>query len=256
MQAGPLQAFALGSIVLFSIVGTLMGLRLLLLARRTREIPELALGLCLVMIATVGYPLSIVSALHQDAGAGVRLALYLLTAGTVDVGIVAVLIFTRKVFRPEAGLASAGVWLGALSLALIVLLNSRVLLASPDAEVFAERARGLGVLGFGIYSSAFVWTALESLAWWRRLTRRAALGLADPVVANRFGLWALWGAGMAAGSTVNGVCMALGLTIHHPVPLLFAALCGLANSAILFLAFFAPSGYLAWLERRSGPASA
>ena len=65
-----------------------------------------------------------------------------------------------------------------------------------------------------------------------------------------------WGVGMAAGSTLNGVYSALGMTIHHPVPLTFAALCGLANSAVLFIAFFAPRGYLAWLESRANRTSA
>ena len=39
----------------------------------------------------------------------------------------------------------------------------------------------------------YLWTSVESLTWWRRMHRRVALGLADPVVANRFFLWGVLG---------------------------------------------------------------
>jgi len=251
MEASALQGFAFASIVVFSLVATILGVRLLLLARRTRALPEFALGLALIMIATLGYPLSIVSLVFADAGLGTRLALYLATAGTVDIGILGTGVFTWRVFRKDSKWAVALVLTGAAIFAVLLVLNSKLMTETSDPVAFVQGARIYSTVYFGVSSFFCGWAAFESLRWWRNLRRRVALSLADPVVANRFLLWALWGLGTTAASLMHGYYTWIGETLHHPIPLTFSAACGIFNAGCLFLAFFAPKGYTAWIRGRS-----
>ena len=41
-------------------------------------------------------------------------------------------------------------------------------------------------------TSVFLWLLIESFRYWNLLRRRLLLGLADPLVANRFLLWGIW----------------------------------------------------------------
>ena len=251
IQAGLLSLLALGAILSFSAVGTLVGVRLLLLARRTREVPELALGLCLVMIATFGYPLSLVSLGFQEADAGLRALLNALTTGSVDLGIVSVLVFNAVVFRAQSGRGWAAVWAGGAGLLVLLVCTSVLVARSPDAPWAAQATRPLTVAFFAIAVSAFGWSALEALGWYRRLRRRLALGLSDAGVVDRFRLWTVWGFSMTMGSVINLVFTAAGQTIHHPVPLFVTAVCGFVNAGALLLAFFAPRSYRARVARRA-----
>lgn len=228
-----------------------MGVRLLRLARRTGELPELALGLCLVMIATFAYPLSIVSLLLQESGAGVRTLIYVATQATVDAGIIAVAVFTARVFRPASRTARAALVVGTLGLLAILVSNSWTVATSLDADTSTALTRDRTVAFFLISTAAFSWTAFEAGAWWLRMRRRAALGLADPVVANRFGLWTAWGVATALGAVINAVGVASGASIHAPAPLLATALLGFVNTGALFLAFFAPSSYVERIARKA-----
>ena len=64
--------------------------------------------------------------------------------------------------------------------------------------MFAGPGHWIGWLG---RTMAIFGVAFESFRYWRMLRRRLRLGLADPVVTNRFLLWAVW----AACSTLNFV---------------------------------------------------
>ena len=51
-----MRLFAILSLVSSLLVATAVGLRLLLLARRTRQLPELALGMGLTLVGLLGMP--------------------------------------------------------------------------------------------------------------------------------------------------------------------------------------------------------
>jgi len=110
-----------------------------------------------------------------------------------------------------------------------------------------------------------IWLTFESLRYFRRLRRREALGLADPVVVNRFLLWGIFSAAtfvnLAADLIAHLLYIALAGTTTELVmevlkPTLFATmivtmtLCMISAGA-LFLTFFAPVRYRSWLEGRS-----
>jgi len=160
-----------------------------------------------------------------------------------DGGVLAVYVFTWRVFRPGSARAQ-GLVLAAAALLLVAWgAQVRGLYALDDLSRAAERLAPWSVLFFAVAATGFAWTAGEALAYHAKLRRRLALGLTDPVVANRCLLWGLSGVFTTTASVVNGLFVATGsASILVAVPLLVTALCGLGNSAVLFLAE-------AWLRR-------
>ena len=94
-----------------------------------------------------------------------------------------------------------------------------------------------------------VWLGSESLLYYQRMRRRLDLGLADPVVANRFALWAI---ASATGTLFLLTSVPpLYLTQGSPwaaVDMAAFALFGIATAGSYWLAFFPPRRYQQWVE--------
>lgn len=179
-----LLALALASTVCFVGVGGFVGIKLLMLARRTRQLPELTVGIGFVLVAFLGYPLGL-AALGLE-GPVARVAF---CVGTVaaSVGSMSIYVFTWRVFRPEEPWARALAGAGMLGLAAVAV-------GSVVEGMHAERVTDPYLVHRQILVGvSYAWTAAESLRYWGLLRRRLVLGLADPLVANRFLLWALSG---------------------------------------------------------------
>ena len=100
---------------------------------------------------------------------------------------------------------------------------------------------------------SFLWTALESLTYHRMLRRRLALGLADPVVVNRFLLWALSGLALVALCGGIGASILAGYApLRDGPPLLCIGGASVVASVTWYLAFLPPAGYVRFLRRRVG----
>jgi len=177
-----------------------------------------------------------------------------------SLGIFALLVFVRRTFRPREGWArglvagtSAALVLGAIGVGWSEGFEVRVL--NGPAYWISWAAREIG----------FVWVALEALRWWGAMRRRLRLGLADPLVANRFLLWSAWGTSVAllgcsdpiarvwyflrAGSATLWIP-----EIGHPIVTWvvgFTSAFGIVSAASLFLAFFPLTRYRRWVERRA-----
>jgi hypothetical protein len=227
----------------------LLSLRLLRLSARTRRLPELLVG---VYFLLVPFAISLtvrVDRVDPESGWIVRaLACLFFTIGGA-----ALLLFSWSVFRPDVGWA-------------------RRLAFGGSALAFAVWALGFPT---GLYESglsmflmipvytAYLWVFLESLRYYRMLRRRARLGLADPVVVNRFLLFAIW-TGSVGAITLVGVAgsllqLANGTFLHgggleNPVILLITRILALPMAPAIFLTFLAPARYHAWLRARA-PAS-
>ena len=103
----------------------------------------------------------------------------------------------------------------------------------------------------------FAWTGGESFAHHLRLRRQLALGLADPVVANRLLLWALSAFATVVVCAVLAACMRAGLApLRHPLPLALIGVAALSASSCWTLAFLPPDGYLEAVRRRSAERTA
>lgn len=235
----------------FILVGGLVGAKLLLLARRTRQLPELAVGLGVFLVAFVSYPLSLASISPDLAPATAKL-LFATGAFASAVGSASIYVFTWKVFRPDAGWARVLtlVAIGAIFVFAAVSVV-RVAGAATPAEVFRDR---LSVARNVVTGFSYLWTAVESIRYYALLRRRMALGLADPVVSNRFLLWGVSGVSATLGITVSTAMILLGKAGAgmHPVSMLAVGIAGFTSSVSLYLAFLPPA---AWLRFVAGPAA-
>jgi hypothetical protein len=206
----------------FLLVSTALGVRLLRLSRRTREIPELAMGLAFLLCGGVGYGQII--AAHGFWETRPHLTPVLLASGylMVDLGAICLLLFTWWVFR-------RGRRLGRLLLAALTATILTAFVGQALVEGFAEpRMTGgfawVGIVGLG---GSFVWPAAESLRYWAMLRRRERIGLADPALAHTF-FW--WGVGSASASAIFLIFAGLVWfdvqDVTHPAAAVPTAVCG------------------------------
>ena len=100
---------------------------------------------------------------------------------------------------------------------------------------------------------AYFWSAFEAFRYRGLLRRRIPLGLADPLVADRFGLWG-WTSVFAAGASAPATWAVLsGTDPHTTTNHLVITVCGLVCSGTLLLAFLPPAWYARGV-RGSAPA--
>lgn len=232
------------------VVGVVLAARMLRLARRTRELPELTVGLHMVALV-LGYVLEFVGI--QVAGSSPSAGFWL--GGTANllyaISIHVYLLFTWKVFVPNSRIAAGFVCAATLALA-----------AGWLGEVLTTDF-GFGAARFAApwFWLAFVprmigmgWASFEALSHHAKLRRRVALDLADPTAANRLLLWAL-----AALSECLIYCVVT-ITILAGRPdgfltgtaALWVSAFGAIASTCMWLGFFPPRRYQRWLEGRTG----
>lgn len=244
------HAIGILAVVAFMIVSTWTGLRLLGVWSKTRELPELLIGLGLLGTGPFGFGLSIASGMmpSEDGVAIVRLV----GVVTVSLACLAFYTFTGFVFRPGAFWARCFTTVAAICFAVLFILSLQHFWAyGADLADPYVIPRSI-VLGIG-----WAWMGFECIHQWRLSRRRASLGLSDPVVANRLFLWGL----VSIESVVNvlsSTALAVrddGMTSDFSV--LLGGLLGLFGSVALLLAFLPPARYTDWIRSRAdfGPAS-
>src|SRR5262245_22594786 len=247
--AGLAQAVYLGAAFVLSA-------HLLTRARRRRDVAPLLLGLHLLFAMGFGYGLCAagMGTAMLAAEPSPRLVEALLGTGygATTFGLFAALLFQWRVFWPgarwplllvSAFTAAMGVgWLGAAA---------------------------TGALATGRYEGGFVWlltagalatnlwVGIEPLLYHVKLRRRVRLGLAEPIVADRFLLWGL-GSLARALMVLLGPLATLALDrLGADARLLFSSLTlvaasglGLATSVAYWLTFNPTAAYTGWVERR------
>jgi hypothetical protein len=246
-------------IALIAALVALPGVRLHALARKTRELPETLLAaFFLAMGAGILLRLLGVGSEGGSAGTGLALTLTLLGHVTITIGLVAVLWFTRIVFRPTN---PGALWL-TISISAVLIATCGALFAPGAAHenssaVFHANASRL---------LPFIWLFVESVGQYGRMRRRDRLGIGDPIVTNRFLLWSVWTGVLAAlPMVVIGFRIAVRVTTqglegaeleaateqalgHVRIVLLFASL-GIVAS--VWGSFFPSERYLQWVRARA-----
>lgn len=232
-----------------AIVGS-VGFRLVRLWWRTRQVPEGVLGLGLVVL-TGSIPLSAVGRVPAVALEPVGRVCF--SAGIIGaaIGISLTAFFNYHVFRRGSSWAlglCCGICAGLLA---GVFWMSAANFVGEDVEAIKKAMRP-GTLSLMIaVLASFLWGGAESLHYHRAIRRQLAVGLGDPVLANRF---LLWGTACVACSFLLLViigCVLSGMTIlREPVPLGAIALAGSVMSAAWYLTFFAPERYQRFIRER------
>ena len=239
---------------LFVLASLIVGGRLILLSRKTRGLPELMLGIGLFFMGGVGYPLMTI--LTRSAGLSDTTRSILLVAHmcTSLAGMGGLTWFTRRVFRPHDA------WAGWLLLFIVGGFAGLALSQAfgPGLHSFIENPKS-GPWSMKVFLGfvPMTWAGVESIRYARMQSKRLALGLADPIVTDRFRLWGV--AILAADAiTVAGVAfnlMGLSITSTPTGSLLIGSL-GLITSGCLWLAFLPPQFYLDRAIARAGQQAA
>jgi hypothetical protein len=236
----------------FFVSSLAIGLRLVWLARRNRGLPELLIGLGILGIGPAGFATTVFAMLLGAGRPGAVFAALMTAQLAISIGAVAAYVFTWKVFRPDSGPARAAVFAAAALFA--VAFAGRLAAGSYTLPL---RLDAWSLLSSANVIACLLWGSFESLRYHARMRRRARLGLADPVLANRFLLWGLGIGSAGVGSLVGNVAMIAtgsgpgdldGLTLSN-------SLFGLASAVLMWIAFLPPAAYRRWLEARAAAAT-
>ncbi|HEU4430784.1 MAG TPA: hypothetical protein VFT98_18630 [Myxococcota bacterium] len=213
------------------------------LLARSRADAERQVGAFLLLL---GFGLALrLAAVHE---ASVVVALNVAGHVLLSLAGIPLLRFTRSVFRPDEA------WARWLERAGIGVTFAALPAMGLDGGFGDEGARSL-VLVNGSRMLACAWSFSEALRYRGLMRRRAALGLAEPALVNRFTLWSIW---MGALTATFAFVLALriiggGTHVESMVVVVRPALAGgLAIAAVaLQLTFFPPRAYLRWVARAS-----
>jgi hypothetical protein len=228
--------------LLAGMVYLIVAVRLLRLGQRTGEFPEKLLGVTFLFIGTsaVLYVLPNLSLFES-------LWTPLNFAGRVCVIPYAVIftLFTWRVFRPAERWGGWLVW-GTAILLVIGVGGSAV---GGDWEGFSI-SNGWFWLEWVGYTLPFGWAGSEAFVQYRQARRRVRLGLCDPLVCNRYLLWALFGALQVSLSLVLLPQYANYETTNQ-FTAMWDALYGaieIVSLVMIGLVFFPPAFYRRWIN--------
>lgn len=227
----------------YTLVAFVIGLRLIGLSARTRHLPELLVGCGVFLLAGLGYPLSAVAreapglAPATRAALGATAGLFAAIGVTTNTGFVW-LLFRRGVAWASGLLAAVG--LGAAGL----------FVAQSVDGGWSQGAIFWAGLPFWITVS-FGWAFVECGRYHLLLRRRLHIGLADPVVADRFRLYAV-ATGLAVLTNLVGSVFWWLHTemLTDPLGGLLLFVLGTSSSVLMMLAFLPPRAYLARVRAR------
>jgi hypothetical protein len=229
--------------LLLTLAMALLSARLLRLAYRSRRLPELLVGIYFLaapLAVSVSIRITRFDPQHAECLRALASALF-------SVGGIALLLFSWCVFHRGAVWAKALAWGGSAGIAALWGVEFR-------SGGFGD---GASFWGWFIPYVSYAWVFVESLRYWRLLRRRLRLGLADPVVVNRFLLFAIWTGGIVA-ITILSVASSLSAgafreenTFGSPVVLGITRLLAPVIGTAIWLTFLAPDRYHAWIRRRN-----
>lgn len=231
-----------------------VGLRLLFLASRTRELPEFAIGMALVLMGGVGYPMTAIARMAPSLSDELRIGLFVFSLLLSWIGTVLIAVFNMRVFRPHDAWARSLV----TAIALLLLASFALESFSPGLRVATLQNEGLGLrLFMGLIAIPLAWGAYESLRYRELLQKRVKLGLADPVVADRM---RLWGTGILSACVINvATTVAALFGIDFAVTTLGACVIaplGFVAAGSMWLAFIPPAAYLRRVASRAAASEA
>jgi len=243
-----LHLFAFVCVGLYTVMSATVGVRLIKRAIPNRHVPEILMGTAYLLAPGLGYPMVVIGSALPERTAG----LLMFCAGQVLIvmGCTCFFFFNARVFRPGVVYAQAAAALGAILLAIAASEITRGQLALGAGSIGLASVSAASVTMLTVLGLAYGWTAYEGFRHNRMMRRRAAVGLGDSVVANRFLLWAIAGSVQFVSDLVAAHSLQMGGNMTVDVgPVLATALAGVCNSALLVLIFMPPARYVRWLLR-------
>jgi hypothetical protein len=238
-----MKLFSLLAVVIYCAISLLMGLRLLLLAKRTREVPELMIGAAFLSGGMIGYPFNVAASVLVQAGKpGAASVAYVVGQAGMALSAFFLLLSWRRIFVPTGlgALAFVVGWSVFVFATLLAILQH----ATPGSiEHLKAPVYWSALLAQGGCYAVLGWTSFRH---GRMLERRLAIGLADPVIANRLFLWGYSNVSITISYLYAFIA---GLLLRNDMlniyqPSIISAL-GMTSAFFVTLAFFPPKAYLA-----------
>ncbi len=228
----------------------IVGVWLLRLGQRTREVPERLLG---AMFLLSGASYLVYSMAYLPGLESLRTPLNF-AGRVIYIGPPILLAaFTRQVFRP------AGPWAAWLVYGIAVLIIGGIggSALGGDLEGFSISNPGFWAEWVG-YTIPFGWAGSEAFVQYRRARRRVRLGFCDPLVCNRYLLWALFGSvQICAGLVILSQYSEYETTSQFTAT--WDTLIGgfeIVSVTLISLVFFPPAFYRRWIEGAAPAATA
>ena len=247
-----MRLFAAYSVVAMFLVTTIVGGRLLLTARRTRQLPELFFGFAFVGTG-VGLGVGQLGASFLwTTGTPFATAMSTAFFGLVVAGVVVLHAAIWRVFRPQGMRGFASFAIGCC----LTLVAYGMRIGAGDFSTGVVASRGMQVFGFALIW-VFSWAGTEALQLYLQLRKQARLGLSKPVTAARIGLWGV----AASSSAVMAIVTSYNVLSLHRNPLDDTLSTGillltvLGASGAMWLAFFPPAAVRSRLEPNADPSS-
>jgi hypothetical protein len=237
----------------FFLTSLAIGVRLVALARRSRRQPELLIGIGILCIGPTAMGAMMGAAALAGPAPGLARWLTGLAFVAISLGASAACLFNWRVFRPQE--RSTRIWVGASAL-LFALGVAAEGLTTGFADPLRPGPAGLFVSA--LCAANLLWGAGESLRYWLLMRRRLRLGLADPLLTNRFLLWGVGIGAAGVGSVVSlGVQLATGDAMAElPGLMLSNSLHGLTSAVLMWVAFVPPAAWTRFVlerHRATGP---
>jgi hypothetical protein len=199
-------------------------------------------------MAGVGYPLSSIARQVPGLAPETRAALGCLGALFVLIGVVANTAFIWLLFRRDTG------WAHAL-LAGVTLLGVGLFAAESVAGSWATGSEFYWPWIPITISVSMGWGFIECARYHGLLRRRLRLALADPVVTDRFRLYAVGTLLGLVTNTVGWIFWWRGLEmLTDPVGAPLLGVLGAGSAIFMWLAFLPPQAYLARVRARAAGA--
>ncbi len=223
-------------------------LRLLRTAYRTRLLQERILGSSFLLIG-IAYAFYVASDVVPTL-APLMTPLSFLGRVALAAGTLGIAMFTWQVFRRDVAWAKWLVWgCGSLMLAGI-----GVSLSEGDWDGFSTLTSVGYWLGWVGEMVPLAWVGIEGLIGYVRMLKQVKFGFTEPLVANRFLLWCLFGTMQVCAMIVE-----IPMNIEFETQGVFSTwpdagmgLFELLTVAIAWLVFFPPAFYRNWIN---GPAA-
>jgi hypothetical protein len=230
-----MQLFGLLGVASLALASLVVGTRLVLLARRHGQLPELFMGLSYLFAGFLSCVATLAAGELRKQGSAGAADVALLSLAAVHAGVLFLALFVWAVFYRAS---RAGAAAGAAAAAYLALTFAGAAWSQADGSP-SPLWSWLALAGrVGVYA----WAMAESLRAWSAARRRLRLGLADPLVVNRMLLWGV------------GIGCVLFLWLHagyelwvgdvdpessYPIIAVF----GISCAATTWLAFFPPRFY-------------
>ncbi|MCG8588688.1 MAG: hypothetical protein MJE66_05300 [Proteobacteria bacterium] len=228
-------------------VWAFVGVRILLVARRTRGFAEFSLGLSCFLLGGLAVPTSAMA--HLSVPSSIAPAIGITSAIVTMTGFTLLFAFTARAFHFQERWAMALVWAMALYGLFYVIGNGQSWLAVETRVDSSALQRQWAPFTICPALVGFSWTGLEAARQYRMMRRRFALGMADAVVTNRMLLWGLLSAVAIGDALFAGTFLYLGSPLGREIQQVITGMGTIVASVCLVLAFAPPKAYLRWVRR-------